>query len=361
MTPLRYLYLRAEYQSPGNCEPTQLLDLLEAEKQLGRGRMSGLIEAGDTPTTPRPRVGIASTAVRAVSRVSRVSNARSLTVSRGGGSSIRLVKADTESSYVPQAVMRHIRSLPADAVLSHASSAFPAAILFADISGFTPLTEKLSNLPGGDGAEQLLGALNSYFGRMVALIYASGGDVLKFAGDALLVMWPVLDQPELYQLPKHVRGGLTDLGVATARACQCALAMQEKLDNYEASPGIFLRLHTGVGAGNVYGLHVGGVSERWEFLIAGYPILQIASAEGESKSGECFLSAEAWTLVAGRCEGTISEATGNVLLHRVVDTVPTPRPKLVSAVRHITHPPIRRDNMYLITGSHVLTAEIACG
>ena len=62
-------------------------------------------------------------------------------------------------------------------------------VVLADISGFTKLADKLSKRPDGSGTEVLSSKLNKYFGRMIDMIYAGGGDVIKFAGDALLVVW----------------------------------------------------------------------------------------------------------------------------------------------------------------------------
>ena len=67
-----------------------------------------------------------------------------------------------------------------------------AVVVLADISGFTKLAERLAkdNTRGeGRGTETLSRKLNSYFGRMIDMIYEGGGDVVKFAGDALLVVW----------------------------------------------------------------------------------------------------------------------------------------------------------------------------
>jgi class 3 adenylate cyclase len=62
-------------------------------------------------------------------------------------------------------------------------------VLFADISGFTPLTESLNTL-GAEGVERLTTHLNEYFSQMIKLITDHGGDIVKFAGDALMVVWP---------------------------------------------------------------------------------------------------------------------------------------------------------------------------
>ena len=64
-----------------------------------------------------------------------------------------------------------------------------AAVLFADISGFTALTERLART-GPGGVEELTELLNGCFGQLVQLVIDHGGDVVKFAGDALLALWP---------------------------------------------------------------------------------------------------------------------------------------------------------------------------
>jgi len=92
------------------------------------------------------------------------------------------------STYVPNVVMRyciHSQSHVVPPVLE----TYPASVLFADISGFTPLAEKLARL-GARGVELLTTHLNEYFGQMINLIFNHGGDIVKFAGDALLAIWP---------------------------------------------------------------------------------------------------------------------------------------------------------------------------
>jgi adenylate cyclase 10 len=61
--------------------------------------------------------------------------------------------------------------------------------MFADISGFTNLTETLSKI-GYEGAEIMAFAINRYMELLVKSIGRSGGDIFKFAGDAMIVIWP---------------------------------------------------------------------------------------------------------------------------------------------------------------------------
>ena len=94
---------------------------------------------------------------------------------------------ETLASYVPVRIARRAATDPGPFPRATTES-FPAAVLFADISGFTALAERLA-ARGAVGAEDLTRLLNAYLGRLVEVVAASGGDVLKFRGDALLLLF----------------------------------------------------------------------------------------------------------------------------------------------------------------------------
>jgi class 3 adenylate cyclase len=166
---------------------------------------------------------------------------------------------------------------------------FSAAVLFADISGFTPLAERLARR-GPGGAEALSGLLNGYFAELMALIAEHGGEVISFAGDGLLAVWPATGENQ-------------DLTLATCRAGRCALAVQAALHGYQTLDGLRLWLRIGVGAGQVIGLHVGGVGGRWQLLLSGAPLVQGGLAEQQAARGEVVVSSEAWELAGDACIG----------------------------------------------------------
>jgi len=58
--------------------------------------------------------------------------------------------------------------------------------LFADISGFTPLTEALANELGSQrGSEELTANLGRVFHAVIDELHRRGGDVIYFSGDAI--------------------------------------------------------------------------------------------------------------------------------------------------------------------------------
>src|ERR1700712_3488235 len=130
---------------------------------------------------------------------------------------------ETFASYLPSVVTRHHRR-GAPAVEGAARRPMHAALLFADISGFTALTERLAQR-GPAGVEELTRLLNTSFSQILDLIEAHGGDVVKFAGDALLALWPAAELDAS-------GAGAEDLATATLRAAQCALAIHRRMTSF---------------------------------------------------------------------------------------------------------------------------------
>lgn len=65
-------------------------------------------------------------------------------------------------------------------------------VMFADISGFTNLSEACAR-KGVQGNEELALSINRYMDGMVTYLNQYGGDIIKFVGDAMIVMWPPID------------------------------------------------------------------------------------------------------------------------------------------------------------------------
>src|SRR4051794_24037106 len=80
--------------------------------------------------------------------------------------------------YAPVVVLRHFSSEPDSRV-----QAVEGTMAFADLSGFTRLSERLARL-GREGAELLVDAINGCFTILLAAAYANGASLIKFGGDA---------------------------------------------------------------------------------------------------------------------------------------------------------------------------------
>lgn len=113
-----------------------------------------------------------------------------------------------------------------------------ATILFADIEGFTRLSERLT-------AAQVIGLLNGFFGVAATLVEARGGIVVNHVGDALIAAFnaplPVADH--------------------AARAVEAARALQSLVSGREFE-GHRLRLRIGVATGPVAAGTVGGATRQ---------------------------------------------------------------------------------------------------
>ncbi|HEX3595903.1 MAG TPA: AAA family ATPase, partial [Polyangiaceae bacterium] len=146
---------------------------------------------------------------------------------------------------------------------------FHGALLFVDVSGFTPITETLAKR-GPRGAESLSEILNDYYGRLTALVDGYGGDVLFFAGDAAVALF---------------RSDPGVLGDAVSLAAACGLEIRRALDGFAtaSAPGFRLSLRATVGAGAVRAMRV-GVTPRLT-LVTGAPVEQVARLGGLKARG----------------------------------------------------------------------------
>src|SRR5436190_17933047 len=169
-------------------------------------------------------------------------------------------------SYVPYALAQQILEHPGESPVGW-ERRVDVVTLFADVSGFTQISEALSKI-GKVGAEELTQILNSYFEPMIDLIESYGGIIGKFGGDAMTVMFPFTRRSR----------------AATARrALQCALDMQAAMQRYVAIPtsvGAFgLTMKAGLAIGSMLCTTVGDPASRLEFIIAGSVLDRCADAE----------------------------------------------------------------------------------
>jgi class 3 adenylate cyclase/tetratricopeptide (TPR) repeat protein len=155
-------------------------------------------------------------------------------------------------------------------------SFWTGSLLFADLSGFTAFSEKLSVL-GKQGAEEVSTIVNQLFEALVAEVYTHQGMLLKFGGDALTAFF---DAETLG--PLH----------ATA-ASRAALAMQERMASFAAvstRAGTFrLGLRVGVHSGRVFAAEVGDINHI-ELVITGPEVNRVAMAQDIAAPGEVVIS-----------------------------------------------------------------------
>ncbi|KAF8821133.1 putative adenylate cyclase [Cardiosporidium cionae] len=182
---------------------------------------------------------------------------------------------------------------------------FTAAVAFCDASGFTALTEALGKET--NGAELLGVCVNSFFDPLIRILRRWGGDIIKFSGDAVTVVWPVDDegissrtrQNEVLNDQFKAADGERYKGgdYITDSSKACRLAVHSSIDLHRALHKFptpieekFLTLHIGIGYGKITILQVGGIMDRWEYVVAGKPLEDIAIAEPLAGIGETVIS-----------------------------------------------------------------------
>lgn len=161
------------------------------------------------------------------------------------------------------------------------------AALFADISGFTPLTEALLNAYGGRrGAEELTRQLNLIYDALVTEVHNFRGSVLAFSGDAI-TCW--FDQSD---------------GLA---ATACGLLMQDRMSQFAAikipsGETIPLAMKVAVASGPVRRFQVGDPQIQYIDALAGATLDKVAAAEHYANKGEVVVTAEVFAKLGNQLE-----------------------------------------------------------
>jgi class 3 adenylate cyclase/tetratricopeptide (TPR) repeat protein len=183
--------------------------------------------------------------------------------------------------YLPRLLIEWQNEAPESSFL-----AIDGTLLFVDISGFTAMSERLARR-GKEGAEEVTDILGSNFSRLLAAAYEDQGALIKFGGDALLL---------LFTGNEHA-----------ARACRASLEMRDRLRRFgrlRSSAGmVTLRMSAGVHSGLVH-LFLAGASHR-ELIITGPAATKTVDMESAAAAGEILLSAEAVAQLPSGCTGGI--------------------------------------------------------
>ena len=159
-------------------------------------------------------------------------------------------------------------------------------LIFADISGFTAMSERLSHI-GREGAEEITAIVNRYFRSMLAILRAHRGQLIKFGGDALLGLFL---EPE-----------------STTRAVQAAMQMQATMSEFtqvSTSQGVFpLRMKVGVHKGRFFAAQL-GTTEGMEYALLGKDVNRTAITESAAVAGQVLLDADTVQAISVPCRAT---------------------------------------------------------
>lgn len=169
---------------------------------------------------------------------------------------------------------------------------FPAATLFTDLSGFTLATERLM-VHGPHGAEVLAEMMRGIFDPLVHTVFAHGGFVSNFAGDAFTAVFPIATEETLAD--------------AAWRAAVTGWEIQQYIvtNPQQTTPyGEFdFTIKTGVGAGEVeWGILPAEDRQRATFYFRGTAVTDCVAAEHRASAGELILSATVIELIDKRVQ-----------------------------------------------------------
>lgn len=195
------------------------------------------------------------------------------------------------SAYIPSFLLRTQLENPQPARISGLS--LQGSIVYADLSAFTTLCDKLSVL-GTQGAEEVSAIINNLFDKLITEVLSCNGELLKFGGDSLTAFFDASVFGESH---------------ATA-ATMASLQMQQRMKEctaVETRVGTFqLSLRVGVHSGRFFAAEVGDTSHI-ELVVTGAEINRVAFAQNSAQPGEVVISEQTAQLLDGATLGQTAQ------------------------------------------------------
>ncbi|MCP4541245.1 MAG: AAA family ATPase [Chloroflexi bacterium] len=144
-------------------------------------------------------------------------------------------------------------------------------LLFADISGFTAMSERLSRI-GREGAEEITAIVNRYFSTMLSILKDHDGQLVKFGGDALL---------GLFLEP--------DSATRAVQAAHCMQAAMSEFAQTRTSQGVYaLQMKVGIHKGQFFAAQL-GTPQGMEYALFGADVNATAATESAAVAGQILL------------------------------------------------------------------------
>lgn len=150
------------------------------------------------------------------------------------------------------------------------------SILLSDLRGFTALTERHS-------AGDVIALLNRYLSHMCEVIFRYGGNIDKFMGDGIMV---------LFGAPETGRDDLLR-AIACATEMQCVMNAVNADNATLGMPPLFMGI--GISTGEVVAGNVGSELHR-EYTVIGDHVNLVSRIEAHSLRGQVLLSEHSYQL-----------------------------------------------------------------
>src|SRR5436190_5232346 len=203
------------------------------------------------------------------------------------------------------------------------------AALFADISGFTPLTEALSRALGPRrGVEELTGHLNQVYDALINEVHRYGGSVIAFAGDAI-TCW--------FDADKGARATASALGMQAAMSPFSRVVLP---DGKTVALSVKAAVATGAGRRFI----VGDPELQFIDVMAGRTLARMAMGGNLAVKGEVVVDSNTASNLAqmiDEADWRTAEATAErfaVVRHLSVPVAPQPWPAMLTLEDTVVRP-----------------------
>jgi len=232
-------------------------------------------------------------------------------------------KSEPALCFVPEMLVDYLNK-SSIRLLEPASFFMHGVCLLVDISGFTKLSSQFCD-QGKAGIDDLQLATNGFMGQLVDIIYKFGGDIIKFAGDAIICIFSAdfIPSADAKALRRSSFGSIASVDGREQHDLEtCSVEYSVTINTPSSvSAEVVLRVmhcaklltdvqtdkltvHVAMSCGEMCFGILGGFENRWECLISGPCIHQLSGCLDDAPSKHAVISR--------RCARTVKEAFASI-------------------------------------------------
>lgn len=249
----------------------------------------------------------------------------------------KYVLEERNKKFVRSAFSKYVAPAVVDAILKDPTKLTVGGqkreltIMFSDIRSFTTFSERLD-------AKMLSSFLNDYLGIMTEIVFAHGGTLDKYIGDAIMAFWGApLDQPQ------HA-----------ANACRATIQMMRALDQnkkrFMDQYGVDVNIGIGINSGVVSVGNMGSAN-NFSYTVIGDHVNLSSRLEGLTKEYGVTVLTTRFTF------DDIAKNSGEVPPHRVLDSVKVKGKNNAVELIQITNDWLPKDGMEIFQDARRLYGE----
>ncbi len=178
----------------------------------------------------------------------------------------------------------------------------------ANLYNYKIMKSQCTDVQARYGAERLRDVIGDFFHALMPIIIGGGGDILRLAGDALIVMFPISDQES--------SSCIAEVAINAARVAVSSVRTLNGSDFH----GRQVHLRVVLDMGSVTTAIIGSQDRGWKYIVTGEPFRHLHSLLEAGGKGDVLVTKKVWQAIRSAKDNDFQATAATTTSHTVNTT-----------------------------------------